>query len=55
MVAFGINTLMEQGISILPMGTDDRFIQAGVRRMLAYFRDRTGEVIPETEANGRKS
>ena len=43
MVAFGINTLMEQGISIVPMGTDDRFIQAGVRRMLAYFRERTGE------------
>lgn len=40
---FGIETLMEQGISILPMGTDDRFIQAGARRMLAYFRGRTGD------------
>ena len=37
---YGLNTLLAQGIHVLPLGTDYQFIQSGVRRMRSYIDQR---------------
>ena len=39
---YSLNVLLGKGIHVIPLGTDDRFIQAGVRGMLKFFRESTG-------------